>query len=91
MTVSAIEFLRRFLLHVLPPRFTRIRHFGLLAGCNVETKLEHARCLLEREGKVMPPIPKADPDAPWWERLLKRTGIDVMACPCCGGRSGKWP
>jgi hypothetical protein len=85
MTVSAVEFLRRFLLHVLPQRFTRIRHYGLLAGKNVTTKLHHARRLLERDGKVLPPIAKTTPGAPWWQRLLERTGVDLMACPCCAG------
>jgi len=86
MTLTAVEFLRRFLLHVLPQGFTRIRHFGLLASSNVNSKLERARTLLEHEGRRLPPIPKTDPDALWHERLLQRTGIDVMACPRCGGR-----
>ena len=43
MTLSAVEFLRRFLLHVLPYGFTRIRHFGLCAASNIDTKLKAAR------------------------------------------------
>ena len=86
MTVSAVEFLRRFLLHVLPQGFTRIRHYGLYAGKNVASKLQHARLLLERDGKRLPPIAKTTPGAPWWQRLLERTGVDLMACPCCSGR-----
>ncbi|MBT8207295.1 MAG: IS91 family transposase [Acidimicrobiia bacterium] len=46
MTLDAEEFIRRFLLHVLPKRFVRIRHFGILAGRNVLTKLERARHLI---------------------------------------------
>jgi hypothetical protein len=46
MTLEAEEFIRRFLLHVLPKRFVRIRHFGILAGRNVLTKLERARHLI---------------------------------------------
>lgn len=84
MTVSAVEFLRRFLLHVLPQGFTRIRHYGICAGKNVATKLQHARVLLERDGKLLP-FAKTTPGAPWWQRLLERTGVDLMACPC-GGR-----
>ena len=49
MTLSAVEFLRRFLLHVLPYGFTRIRHFGLCAASNIDTKLKVARQILERE------------------------------------------
>jgi hypothetical protein len=86
MTVSAVEFLRRFLLHVLPDGFTRIRHYGLYAGRNVATKLAQARVLLERDGKRLPPIIPTTPGAPWWQRLFERTGVDPMACPCCGGR-----
>lgn len=86
MTVDALEFLRRFLLHVLPRGFTRIRHFGLLAGRNVATKLVRAQRLLEREGNLRPPIAKTPPDTPWWDRLRQRTGIDIMACSACGGR-----
>jgi len=43
LTLAAEEFIRRFLLHVLPKRFVRIRHYGLLAGRNVTTKLQQAR------------------------------------------------
>jgi hypothetical protein len=46
-TLAPEEFIRRFLLHILPKGFTKIRHFGLLAPCNVNSKLERARELLE--------------------------------------------
>ena len=46
VTITAPEFIRRFLLHVLPPRFVKIRHYGLMAPCNAKTKLEKARALL---------------------------------------------
>jgi hypothetical protein len=46
MTVSAIEFLRRFLLHVLPGGFVRIRHYGILANCNRQTALPICQALL---------------------------------------------
>ncbi len=86
MTVSAVEFLRRFLLHVLPKGFSRIRHYGLYAGRNVASKLQTARALLERDGKLLSPLPTTTPGAPWCQRLLERTGIDVFTCPHCGGR-----
>lgn len=46
VTLTAPEFIRRFLLHVLPPRFVKIRHYGLMAPGNVKTELEQARALL---------------------------------------------
>ena len=47
MTLGADEFIRRFLLHVLPKGFVRIRHYGLLAGRNVATKLADCRRLFD--------------------------------------------
>ena len=57
-TVKPVEFLRRFVQHVLPGGFTKIRHYGLLAGANVKGKLEVARRLLGA-GEAPPP-----PEAP---------------------------
>ena len=79
LDLSAAEFIRRFLLHVLPRGFVRIRHYGLLAARNVHTKLDAARKILGT------PTPDDDPDLnlPWWQRLLRLTGIDLMLCPYC--------
>ncbi len=88
LTLDAVEFLRRFLLHVLPKGFVRIRHYGLCASRSVNTKLATARRLLEPDPLAESP-PLADPSTDalsWWERFRDQTGIDVMACPCCGGR-----
>ena len=72
MTLTADEFIRRFLLHVLPKGFHRIRHYGLLAGTTRKARLERARQLLG----VAPP---ATTDAP-------ADPTDVRPpCPCCGG------
>jgi hypothetical protein len=81
MTLDAVEFLRRFLLHVLPHGFVRIRHYGLCASSNVNTKLVTARRLLEPESEATES--EATEPKPWWERFLEQTGVDVMACPCC--------
>jgi hypothetical protein len=83
LTLAAGEFVRRFLLHVLPRGFTRIRHFGLLAARNVHTRLARAHELLASQ----PATCAQDPDpaaAPWWLRLLRLTGMDAMLCPYCG-------
>jgi hypothetical protein len=89
LTLDAVEFLRRFLLHTLPHRFVRIRHYGLYAGRSVDTKLTAARQLLHAQQPAEPDTstPAEPPvDCPWWERFEQLTGVDVMACPCCGGR-----
>ena len=87
-TVAAVEFMRRFLLHVLPGGFVKIRHYGLLAAANVNTKLETARrCLLNLDENTEPEtaIPETPPT--WRDLLLKLTGIDLLVCPACGSRS----
>ena len=88
LTLDAVEFLRRFLLHVLPPRFVRIRHYGLAAGRNVQRKLATARQLLVPPTPALLTTTPPDPEQPpsWAERFRDLTGIDIMACPCCGGR-----
>ncbi len=80
MCLSVEEFLRRFLLHVLPKGFVRIRHYGLLASVNVATKLARCRQLLGEEAKLAPPSCKN-----WIDRVLEWTGQDPMRCPHCQG------
>jgi hypothetical protein len=77
MTLPAEEFLRRFLLHVLPSGFMRIRHFGLLANRHRKAKLDRCRVLL-----AAPPPPEmpAESIVAMWERL---TGKDLTRCPVC--------
>ena len=72
MTLAPHEFIRRFLLHVLPRGFHRIRHYGLLAGSTRKANLEHARQLLA----VAPPPDDDTPAEPADTR---------PPCPCCGG------
>jgi len=81
MTVSADEFLRRFLLHVLPDSFQRIRHYGLLSNRHRAENLTRCRELL-----AMPaPIPV--PERSYRERWQQLTGHDPLQCPQC--RHGK--
>jgi len=77
MTVSADEFLRRFLLHVLPDSFQRIRHYGLLGNRHRAQHL--ARC---RELLSMPP-PVLQPNRNCRERCEQLTGINPLQCPQC--------
>jgi predicted Zn-ribbon and HTH transcriptional regulator len=77
MTLPADEFLRRFLLHVLPAGFQRIRHYGLLANRHRAENLARCRELLH----VPAPIPPPQPD--YRERYRQLTGQDLLQCPHC--------
>jgi hypothetical protein len=74
MTLTANEFLRRFLLHVLPPGFVRIRHYGFLANCRRTEAIALCRKLI---GEAVPvndqSVQKSGPPSYW-------------TCPKCSGR-----
>ncbi len=57
MTLAAEEFMRRFLLHVLPSGFHRLRHYGLLANANRKNQIATARELLHQPAPVLPAAP----------------------------------
>ena len=78
MTLEADEFLRRFLLHVVPHGFMRIRHFGLLANRTRRTRVRQCRDLLGQ------PPPDAIPLESSHALLRRLTGIDLSRCPVCG-------
>ena len=78
MTLDAQEFIRRFLLHVLPDGFMRIRHFGFLANRVKKLALPQCRKLLGLN-PALPEIPK--PSA--HELLRELIGIDLSRCPSC--------
>ena len=79
MTLDAAEFIRRFLLHVLPSGFHRIRHYGLFAGAVRAQNIERVRQLLAAaESAPQRPRPEVDSEA---ENILP-----ARRCPCCGGR-----
>ena len=80
MRVDASEFLRRFLLHVVPRGFMRVRHYGLLANRHRAARLARCRTLL---GVSAPPEPPAVAPSPA-ERILQLTGVDILRCPVCG-------
>ena len=78
MTLEAEEFLRRFLLHVVPRGFMRIRHFGLLANRTRRGTLARCRDILGQS-------PPADVPPESVAVLLQRlTGVDLSRCPVCG-------
>ena len=84
LTISGVEFVRRFLMHVPPKRFVRIRHYGLLCSRTKSKKLSLCRNLLgckkylsKLRGKEMPEI------------LKQLYGINICVCQSCGGHLGK--
>jgi hypothetical protein len=83
MTLEAVEFVRRFLMHVLPSGFVRVRHYGLLANRNRQEKLARCRELL---GMAVPPQPDTaptDPDPPP-PPSHEATVTPTRVCPRCG-------
>ena len=77
MTLLRLEFLRRFEMHILPKRFTKIRHYGFLQNHNKRVRLVKIRALLN-----LSPL-KEVVKIPSEVRMLERFGIDVFLCPCC--------
>jgi hypothetical protein len=94
--LAPAEFIRRFLLHVLPRGFVKVRHFGLYAAGNVNGKLAAARAAIGDQARAHDPPPVVrPPDAPValdWRTLFQQlTGIDLAACPSCGSRLSAEP
>ena len=77
MTVGAHEFIRRFLIHVLPSGFHRIRHYGLFANGGRVRNIAHARALLA--------MPVTEPDD-GKDGEATEPQSPTPPCPCCGGR-----
>ena len=78
MTLAPDEFIRRFLIHVLPKRFHRIRHYGLFANGNRAANLARARELLA--------VPVPEPEKPVSAVEPEQPSVLPRPCPCCGGR-----
>jgi predicted Zn-ribbon and HTH transcriptional regulator len=77
MTLDAHEFIRRFLLHVIPKGFVRVRHFGFLANRS-KSRLSKCRQLLDLD----PIVPKLAQRSVH-QIMLQLTGIDISQCPLC--------
>jgi hypothetical protein len=78
MSLQAGEFIRRFLIHVLPDGFHRIRYFGFLGNCHRARKLALCRELLR-----MAPAAPTDPPADYRDRYQALTGMSLRQCPYC--------
>ncbi|WP_456071377.1 IS91 family transposase [Fusibacter ferrireducens] len=77
MTLTGIEFIRRFLMHVLPSGFVKIRHYGILAGRNRHSKLAHCQ-------RIMKIIPSKRSNAFSKIDFLSRfMNVDFYKCPKC--------
>jgi hypothetical protein len=77
MTLSPAEFMRRFLLHVLPSGFHRIRHYGLLANARRRENLARVRKLLAANAT-------GDPTQPDGEAAAIGSVLPTFLCRCCG-------
>ena len=75
MALDGSEFLRRFCLHILPPRFVKIRHYGILAS-RVKPRLTMQQMKM---GISIVPKPKLS----WQQVTREAMGFDPQACPCC--------
>jgi hypothetical protein len=78
MQLPATQLLDRFLLHVLPRAFVRIRHIGLLANRQKRQQLAHARSALAA------PPPTPGPKESARQLCLRVLGVDIERCPACG-------
>jgi predicted Zn-ribbon and HTH transcriptional regulator len=89
ITLAAEQFLGRFVQHVLPDRFVKIRHYGLLAAGNVRTKLKAASDILAcRQASNTTTLSEATKvPSDFRALLLQLTGIDLTRCPVCGSHA----
>jgi len=76
MTLNAEEFIRRFMMHILPPKFMKIRHYGLLGNRNKKVKLAECKRLTNTANFEKLEINTLE--------ILKKTlGVDFNICPIC--------
>jgi hypothetical protein len=78
-TVKAEEFIRRYLLHILPKGFMKIRYFGFLAHTNKKTSIPLLRQLINPDAKIVEKLTETIE-----ETMLRLTGVDISLCPECG-------
>jgi len=81
MSLSAFEFIRRFLLHILPDGFVKIRHYGIFSNRNRKTKLRRCQQVL---GVPLHNDSEDNQETTWEDLLFRLTGVDPRVCPHCG-------
>jgi len=79
MTIKAQEFIRRYLLHILPKGFMKIRYFGFLAHANKKASIPLLRQLINPDAEIIEKL-----TATIEETMLRLTGVDISLCPECG-------
>ena len=79
ITIKAQEFIRRYLLHILPKGFMKIRYFGFLAHTNKKTSIPLLRQLINPDAEIVEKMTETI-----GETMLRLTGIDISLCPECG-------
>ena len=84
LKLKAEEFIRRYLFHVLPDRFVKIRYYGILGNCRRVERLERCRRLIgcRRPRKRRDRTARRD----WRKTFFELTGVALRVCPVCGGR-----
>jgi len=79
LTVKAKEFIRRYLLHILPPGFMKIRYYGFLAHANKKVSIPLLRQMINPDAEIVERLMETVE-----EMMLRLTGIDLSLCPECG-------
>jgi hypothetical protein len=81
-TLTGEDFIRLFCLHILPPGFTRIRHYGLLSSASKKKSL----AIIRADLKLSPIVNSNTSEKSWQEIVFERMGIKPGVCKCCGGK-----
>ena len=79
ITVKAKEFIRRYLLHILPSGFMKIRYFGFLAHTNKKASIPLLQQLINPDAELTEKLEETVQ-----EMMLRLAGIDISSCPKCG-------
>jgi hypothetical protein len=94
VTLDGVTFLTRWRRHILPPGFTKIRHYGLMSASHATTRLQTARGLLATHSSLSAtastaatPSKSLRADTKWRDVIRILTGIDIGSCSCCGSRA----
>ena len=92
LTLPGADFIRRFLSHVLPSRFVKIRYYGFLANCHRRRNLVQCRAAFPNgAGPLEPTLTAPNPAMSWKQLLQNLTGHDLTRCPSCHSNLAESP